>query len=253
MLPTPRVSHRIKPDDDAPSVQSRYRTFFPTTDVSAPVPRLGTQTLAAAGRLGRSLCIGATGSCVPHRSLSQGHAAFMPDADWAVSRHLPILARGIEVQIPVSTSPEYVTTRHQRFTCVRLLETHLTEYPSAFSTTLTTRALYPRSLWRFEACSCRPTSGDRSPSSIKLSQHTTSSYLRLRHNRSTKMLSLKRPRPSMLMATPCAQSTPVKSSSVNWLPWSVLKISGCPWLKASSRASIQKLASSRFDKRHVST
>src|ERR1700675_967161 len=26
---------------------------------------------------------------------------------------------------------------------------------------LTTKALYPRSLWRFEACPCRPTSGGR--------------------------------------------------------------------------------------------
>src|ERR1700731_2294784 len=43
-----RVAHRIKPDDDAPSVQSHYRTFFPITDVSAPVPRIGTQTLTAA-------------------------------------------------------------------------------------------------------------------------------------------------------------------------------------------------------------
>ena len=119
--------------NDAPSVQSHYRTFFPTTGVSAPVPRIGTQTLTAIDRLGFSLRIGATGSCVPYRSLSQGHAAFMPDADWAVSRRLPILARGTEVQIPVSTSPEYVTTRHQRFTCVRLLETHLTKYSSAFS------------------------------------------------------------------------------------------------------------------------
>src|SRR5271163_956331 len=59
-----RVAHRIKPYDDAPSVQSHYRTFFPTTDVSAPVPRLGTQTLAAACRLGFSLRIVATGSCV---------------------------------------------------------------------------------------------------------------------------------------------------------------------------------------------
>ena len=128
-----RVAHRIKPDDDAPSVHSHYRSFFPSTGVSAPVPRIGTQTLAAAGRLGCSLNIGTTSSCVPYRSLSQGHAAFMPDADWAVSRRLPILARGIEVGIPVSTSPEYVTTRHQRFTCVRLLETHLMKYSSAFS------------------------------------------------------------------------------------------------------------------------
>jgi hypothetical protein len=74
-----------------------------------------------------ALRIGATGSCVPYRSLSQGHAAFMPDADWAVSRHLPILARGTEIRIPLSTSPEYVTKRHQRFTGVRLLELTLGE------------------------------------------------------------------------------------------------------------------------------
>src|ERR1700746_2606309 len=84
-----RVAHRIKPDDDAPSVQSHYGTFCPTTSVSAPVPRLGTQTLAVTGRLGVSLRIGATGSCVPYRSLSQGHAAYMPDAGWAISRPLP--------------------------------------------------------------------------------------------------------------------------------------------------------------------
>ena len=36
-------------------------------------------------------------------------------AGWAVSRQPQTLARGIEVKIPVSTSVEYVTTRHQRF------------------------------------------------------------------------------------------------------------------------------------------
>src|SRR5438094_3451671 len=84
-------------------------------DFSAPVPRIGTQTLTATGRLGFSLYIGMTGSCVPYRSLSQGHAAFMPDAGWVVGRLPPTLARGIEDQIPVSTSVKYVTTRHQRF------------------------------------------------------------------------------------------------------------------------------------------
>src|SRR5438270_2189495 len=92
---------------------------------------------------------------------------------------------------------EYVTTRHQRFTCVRLLEPHLTEFLPPFPTTLTTRALYPRSLWRFGTCPCRPIPEGLPPSSIKLRrphaearlpQHTTSSYLRLRHSRSTKML-----------------------------------------------------------------
>ena len=30
---------------------------------------------------------------LPYQSLNQSHAAFMPDADWAVSRHRPILSR----------------------------------------------------------------------------------------------------------------------------------------------------------------
>src|SRR3954471_4831532 len=125
-------SHRwlapaARPNNAAPSVRPHYKAFIPTTGCSAPVPRFGTRTLTVTDRLGFSLDIGTTGSCVPYRSLSQGHAAFMPDAGWAVGRHLPTLARGIEVQIPVSTSMKYVTTRRQRFTRVRLLETHLTE------------------------------------------------------------------------------------------------------------------------------
>jgi len=34
----------LKPDDDAPSVQSHYKTFNPITGVSAPVPRIDTLT-----------------------------------------------------------------------------------------------------------------------------------------------------------------------------------------------------------------
>lgn len=65
-----RVAAEIKPNDGAPSVRSHYRTLNPTTSASAPVPRVGTQTLTATNRLGFSLCIGTTGSCVPYRSLS---------------------------------------------------------------------------------------------------------------------------------------------------------------------------------------
>jgi hypothetical protein len=39
-----------------------------------------------------------------YRSLSQSHAAFMPDAGWAIGRQPPTLARWIQVYIPVSTS-----------------------------------------------------------------------------------------------------------------------------------------------------
>jgi len=144
--------------DGAPSVQSHYRTFDPTMSASAPVPRLGTLTLAEALRWGLSLCIGATGSYVPHQSLNQDRAAFMPDASWAVSRLLPTLTRGTEVRVPVSTSPKYVSTPPQRFTDVRLLDPYLTDSSPPFPSTLTTKALDLRSLWWFEVRSCKPTS-----------------------------------------------------------------------------------------------
>src|ERR1019366_1182209 len=79
----------IKRDIAPLSVQSHYRTFNPITGVSAPVPRIDTLTLMAAGHLGFSLGNGTTGSCVPYQSRSHAHAAFMPGAGWAISRRLP--------------------------------------------------------------------------------------------------------------------------------------------------------------------
>ena len=61
-----QVARTAKLYDDAPSVQSHYRTFIPTTNVSVPVPRIGTLALAKAIRLGFFLGIGTTGSHVPH-------------------------------------------------------------------------------------------------------------------------------------------------------------------------------------------
>ncbi len=70
----------------------------------------------------------------------------------------------------------------------------------------------------------------------------TSSYFTVRHSLSTKMLSMYRPFPSVLILTPWLTRRAVKPSLVNWLPWSVLKTSGFPLLRASSKASTQKLA-----------
>lgn len=109
VLPS-RVARTIKPDDGVPSVQPHYRAFNPTTNASAPVPLIGTLTLAEAIRLDFSLGIGTTGSYVPYQSLDQDHAAFMPEASWAANRLAPNLCRGIEVKIPVSTSVS--TFRH---------------------------------------------------------------------------------------------------------------------------------------------
>jgi hypothetical protein len=61
-----RVAPITSPDNDAPSIQSHYRTFNSITGVSAPVPRIGTLALAESICLSFSLRIGATGSHVPH-------------------------------------------------------------------------------------------------------------------------------------------------------------------------------------------
>ena len=84
----------------------------------------------------------------------------MPDAVWAVDRYPPDLSRANETH-PVLTPSMHFSTRHQRFACVRLLGSHLTESRPAFSSTLTTIALYDSSLRWFEACSCKPTSRGR--------------------------------------------------------------------------------------------
>jgi len=93
ILPSPVV---LIPElnNATPSLQPHYRTFNTTTGCSAPVPRLGTLTLIGTAYLGFSLSIGATGSRVPHRSLDQSHAAFMPDAAWAEIRPSPRLVPG---------------------------------------------------------------------------------------------------------------------------------------------------------------
>ena len=65
-----------------------------------------------------------------------------------------------------------LSTHHQRFTCVRLLDSYLTEYVPPFPATLTTTTLDRRRLPRFEVCACTPTSrpplilGEASPPSL---------------------------------------------------------------------------------------
>ena len=68
------VSKSATLDEVPPSLQPHYRTFDTTTRYSVSVPRIGTQALVGASHLRGSLCIGATGSHVPHQSLDQGHA-----------------------------------------------------------------------------------------------------------------------------------------------------------------------------------
>ena len=63
-----------------PPVQHHYSAFIPTLGCSAPVLRIGTQSVARITRSARSLRIRATGSHVPSKSPIQIHAAFEPDA-----------------------------------------------------------------------------------------------------------------------------------------------------------------------------
>ena len=58
----------------------------------------------------------------------------------------------------------------------------------------------------------------------------------------------------MLIAIPFPDSRPVNGALVNWLPWSVLKISGLPCrVSASSTASRQKSTFMVIETRHDST
>ena len=93
VLPSP-VALSPELNNATPSLQSHYRTFIATTGCSVPVPCIGTLILIGSAYLDFSLNIRATGSRVPHRSLDQSHAAFMPDAAWAEIRPSPRLVPG---------------------------------------------------------------------------------------------------------------------------------------------------------------
>src|SRR5262245_42949058 len=81
-----------------------------------------------------------------------------------------------------------------------------------------------------------------------------SSCLSERHSRSMNTLSIQRPRPSIEMRTLAAISAPVNAALVNWLPWSVLKISGRPKrASASCSAARQNEVSMVFDSRQANT
>jgi hypothetical protein len=83
------------------------------------------------------------------------HPFWEEDAIWAVDRYLPDLSRANEAH-PVLTPSMHFSTRLQRFAHARLLASYLTGSSPTFSSTLTTSALYDRSLRWFEAGSCKP-------------------------------------------------------------------------------------------------
>ena len=69
---------------------------------------------------------------------------------------------------PFLMSSDHVSRRHQWFTCVHLLISHLTQSGCAFSVTLTTPALYRRSLRWFGGCFQKPPPEGLPPSQLQL-------------------------------------------------------------------------------------
>ena len=116
------------------------------------MPRIGTQSLAGITRSARSLCIGATGSHVPCKSLIQIHAAFEPDAARAGLQVSALAGPG------VTTTPGFdidctISAVHRRFAFARLSGPYLTGSRPAVSARLTTIALNDGSSRWFGACS----------------------------------------------------------------------------------------------------
>ena len=127
------LTRKIMPDNDAPSVRSPLQHLHPSYGRLRPcaphryshpcgVPPLGLLPCHRGDRFLRS-------SPEPGPRSRRLHAGRRSGSKQVNPRPY----HGIDIQIPVSTSSVYVTTRHQRFTRVRLRDPHLTESSSAFS------------------------------------------------------------------------------------------------------------------------
>ena len=101
LLPSP-VGPEPRRNTAAPSVQSGYRTFVPTTSCSAPVPRIGTRVVPVLAAWTSPLAAGRQVLTFPYKSLIRLRAAYMPDVAAAVffrtaselipgPRHFPVL------------------------------------------------------------------------------------------------------------------------------------------------------------------
>jgi len=146
------VRHRLLPslvgrcpllDRRAPSLHRHY----PASSLLRARPSLRLASVLGSSwgnHLEVSLAIEAGGSHVPHTSLRWTHAVFVPVTARPVSRHLPSLVPGQQLEPGFDDVPT-LSTRRQRFTRVRLPSAHLTGCP-AFSATLTTPAIEPAQL-----------------------------------------------------------------------------------------------------------
>jgi hypothetical protein len=118
--------------------------FVATTSRSAPVLRFGTFLLVGPP-LGLFPLHRSAGSHVPHRSLGRARAAFVPVTTRAVDRCPPSLIPDQQLESGFGDVPT-LSTRCQRFTFVRLPDSHLTGLSPPFPETLTTPVIGPTQL-----------------------------------------------------------------------------------------------------------
>src|ERR1700722_15980294 len=115
LLPLP-VSSGPRLNNAVPSVQSHYRTFNPTTDDSAPVPRIGTLVLAVFAAWTSPLA--SERQVLTFHTRSGFAPAYMPGAARPGFRATAALIRG-EDRTPGFDIAYGISTRHRRFALAR--------------------------------------------------------------------------------------------------------------------------------------
>jgi hypothetical protein len=133
-----------------------------------------------------SLNIKTTGSHVPHKSLEQNHAAFMPSTTQAVSRFPLDLSRSTARSSVLMLTLQFRHLISGSLTLVFLIHT-CRDLCLDFSSTLTTMALYQCSLRWFEACSCKPAPKGLPSSFVQL----RTLYIKVRSWRTSRIGSVK--------------------------------------------------------------
>jgi len=134
---------------------SLSRAVTATTSYSAPVPRIGTFHLARSTHLIFSLVIATTGSHVPHKSLMESHAVFMPDVTRPGHRFPPHLSWSsgiLQFRQSLSLFDTSITIRLRSSLFIIPDGVRAPPFPSTF----TTKALYLSSLRWFATCSYQP-------------------------------------------------------------------------------------------------
>jgi hypothetical protein len=119
-----------RPESWALSLRPRYQA----SSLPRAHPPLRLASILGPSRVHRlefSLYIEAEGSHVPHKSLRCAHAVSMPVTTRAVDRLPSRLSRANDWS-SVSVDVHTLSTRHQRFTCVRLHSAHLTGWSRLF-------------------------------------------------------------------------------------------------------------------------